>query len=118
KAMLDPYNPAVVTDYVQFITTKTHLLATDPRKCHVNYVVGDSGWEIAFAEILERHPATLAYVKNQALGFEVPYLDKSEQLEAGINAADGATVRSELFDPSTGEIRSDGKEGIAAWFID
>jgi len=79
KAMLDPYNPAVVTDHVQFITTKTHLLPTDPAKCHVNYVVGDSGWEIHFAEILERHPATLSYVKNQALGFEVPYLDKSEQ---------------------------------------
>lgn len=79
KALLDPYNPAVVTDHVQFITTKTHLLATNPRKCPINYVVGDSGWEIAFAEILERHPATLSYVKNQALGFEVPYLDKSEQ---------------------------------------
>ena len=79
KAMLDPYNPAVVTDHIQFITTKTNLLLTDPRKCHVNYVVGDSGWEIAFAQILERHPLTLAYVKNQALGFEVPYLDHTEQ---------------------------------------
>jgi type III restriction enzyme len=45
KAMIDPYNPAVVTDHVQFITTKTWLLSTNPQKCHVNYVVGDSGWD-------------------------------------------------------------------------
>jgi type III restriction enzyme len=76
-ALLDPYNPAVVTDYVQFITSKTNLYAT--RRSHVNYVVGDSDWEIAFAEVLERHPATIAYVKNQGLGFEVPYLEHAAQ---------------------------------------
>jgi type III restriction enzyme len=76
-ALLDPFNPAVATDHVQFITSKTKLYAT--TRSHVNFVVGDSDWEIAFAEILERHPATIAYVKNQGLGFEVPYLEASVQ---------------------------------------
>src|SRR5690606_20024116 len=42
--------------------------------CQINYVIGDSDWEIEFARVVEEHPQTLAYVKNQALGFEVPYL--------------------------------------------
>ncbi|RCW87576.1 BPTD_3080 family restriction endonuclease [Phyllobacterium bourgognense] len=74
KAMLDPYNPAGATDDVSFITSKENLWATAPDKCHVNYVVCDSDWEAEFARVAERHPATLAYVKNQGLGFEVPYL--------------------------------------------
>ena len=37
-----------------------------------------SDWEAEFARIVERHPATLSYVKNQALGFEVPYLRKDK----------------------------------------
>lgn len=79
KAVLDPYNPAIVTDYVQFITSKTKLWDTAAAgKCQINYVVGDSDWEIEFARVVEDHPQTLAYVKNQALGFEVPYLAGSE----------------------------------------
>ncbi len=79
KAVLDPYNPAVVTDHVQFITSKTKLWDTAKGgKCHINYVVGDSDWEIEFARVAEEHPQTLAYVKNQALGFEVPYLAGTE----------------------------------------
>ncbi len=78
KAVLDPYNRAVVTDHVQFITSKTDLWTTEPDKSHVNYVVGDCGWETEFARVVENHPRTLAYVKNQALGFEVPYLAGTE----------------------------------------
>lgn len=77
KAMLDPYNPYGNTSHVSFITTKTNLWATAPDKSHVNYVVCDSDWEAEFARVVESHPSTLAYVKNQALGFEVPYRDGS-----------------------------------------
>ena len=35
----------------------------------------DSSWEEQLALTLENHPRVLAYAKNQALGFEVPYLD-------------------------------------------
>lgn len=75
KAMLDPYNPAGSTDHVSFITSKTTFWTTSPQKCHINYVVCDSNWEAEFCRVVEAHPATLAYVKNQALGFEVPWRD-------------------------------------------
>ena len=71
KAMLDPYNPHGYTDHVSFITTKQNLWET--RLSHVNYVVCDSDWEAEFARVVEAHTATISYVKNQALGFEVPY---------------------------------------------
>jgi type III restriction enzyme len=75
KAMLDPYNPTGSTDHVAFITSKTTLWKTSADKCHINYVVCDSDWEAEFARVVETHPATLSYVKNQALGFEVPWRD-------------------------------------------
>lgn len=75
RAMLDPFNPAGSTDHVSFITSKTTLWQTRADRSHVNYVVCDSDWEAHFADVVERHPATLAYVKNQALGFEVPWRD-------------------------------------------
>lgn len=36
----------------------------------------DSGWEEQLALTLEAHPRVLAYAKNQALGFDIPYLDR------------------------------------------
>ena len=75
KAMLDPFNAAGSTEHVSFITTKTTLWKTDPGKSHINYVVCDSDWEAEFARVVEAHPATISYVKNQALGFEIPWHD-------------------------------------------
>ncbi|MER9330600.1 BPTD_3080 family restriction endonuclease [Mesorhizobium sp. M0488] len=77
KAMLDPYNPHGSTNHVAFNTTKTNLWTTSPLKSHINYVVCDSDWEAEFARVAESHASTLSYVKNQALGFEVPYLSGS-----------------------------------------
>lgn len=76
KAVLDPYNPHSSTRHVSFSTTK-ELWQTDPRKCHINYVVYDSDWEAEFARVAEQHPQVIAYVKNQGLGLEVPYKDGS-----------------------------------------
>jgi type III restriction enzyme len=72
KAVLDPFNPTGSTDFVNFTTSKT-VWTTDPRRCHVNYVVCDSDWEAEFCRVVEAHPRVLAYVKNQNLGLEVPY---------------------------------------------
>jgi type III restriction enzyme len=72
KAILDPYNPTGSTDFVNFTTSKA-TWTTDPRRCHINYVVCDSGWEAEFSRVAEAHPRVLAYAKNQNLGFEVPY---------------------------------------------
>lgn len=59
------------TRYVDFLTTKP---VTETVKSHVNYVVADTEeWEQGVAKKLERMPEVLAYVKNQNLGFTIPY---------------------------------------------
>ena len=75
-AVLDPYNPRGSTRHVNFITTKTcWATGAKPPKCQISHVVLDSSWEQQLAYTLENHPRVLAYAKNQALGFEIPYLD-------------------------------------------
>jgi len=74
KAILDAYNPIGSTQHVNFNTSKPTLWKTDPRRSHVNWVVCDSDWEAEFCRVAEAHPRVKAYVKNQSLGFEVPYL--------------------------------------------
>ncbi|MCL4854365.1 MAG: hypothetical protein KJZ78_23650, partial [Bryobacteraceae bacterium] len=78
KAVFDPYNPAGSTNHVKFNTSKTARWQTDPRRCHINWVILDSDWEAEFCRVAEAHPRVRAYVKNQALGFEVPYRYGSE----------------------------------------
>jgi type III restriction enzyme len=73
EAVLDPYNPAGSTMHVNFTTSKKTRWQTDPRKCHVNWVICDSDWEAELCRVVEGHPRVLAYVKNQGLGLEVPY---------------------------------------------
>ena len=75
KAILDAYNPTGSTAYVNFTTSKDDALADrSAPKCHVNWVVCDSDWEAEFCRVAEAHPNVRAYVKNQNLGLEVPYL--------------------------------------------
>ncbi len=76
--MLDPYNPTGSTAHVNFTTSKTDRWETDPRRCHVNWVILDSDWEAEFCRVAEAHPRVRAYVKNQNLGLEVPYRYGSE----------------------------------------
>ena len=73
KALLDPYNPAGSTGHVKFNTSKMTRWQTDPRRCHINWVILDSDWEAEFCRVAEQHPRVRAYVKNHNLNFEVPY---------------------------------------------
>ncbi len=73
EAVLDPYNPEGSTAHVNFNTSKTLRWKTDPNRSHVNWAILDSGWEGEFCRVAENHPQVKAYVKNQGLGFEVPY---------------------------------------------
>ncbi len=73
KALLDPFTPSGSTRFVNFRTSKESRWRTDPRKCHVNWVILDSDWEAEFCRVVESHPKVRAYVKNHNLGFEVPY---------------------------------------------
>ncbi|TWB23457.1 type III restriction enzyme [Nitrospirillum amazonense] len=75
-AVLDPYNPKGSTRHVNFITSKPcWTTGARPPKSPISHVVIDSTWEEQLALTLESHPRVLSYAKNQALGFEVPYLD-------------------------------------------
>ena len=65
------------TSVVDFDTAKP-VMATDPAKCHVEYVAADSGWEHVLAERLEGMPEVRAYVKNQGLGWTIPYTFDTE----------------------------------------
>lgn len=73
RALLDPYNPTGSTIHVNFNTSKTSRYQTNAAKCHINWVILDSGWEGEFCRIVESHPRVKSYVKNHSLGFEVPY---------------------------------------------
>ncbi|MBF0419609.1 MAG: DEAD/DEAH box helicase family protein [Magnetococcales bacterium] len=74
KAILDAYNPRGSTIHVNFTTSRETRWETRPDRCHINWVVCDSDWEAEFCRVAESHPRVLAYVKNQNLGLEVPYL--------------------------------------------
>ncbi|MFK5979468.1 MAG: DEAD/DEAH box helicase family protein [Rhizobiaceae bacterium] len=74
KAVLDPYNATGSTSHVSFQTTKA-VYKSNPERCQINYVVLDSGWEEEMARVAEEHPNVIRYVKNQGLGFEIPYKD-------------------------------------------
>ncbi|HNB26442.1 MAG TPA: DEAD/DEAH box helicase family protein [Alphaproteobacteria bacterium] len=73
RAVLDSYNPAGSTAFVNFTTSKETRWKTDARKCQVNWVVCDSDWESEFCRVVEAHPRVRAYVKNQGMDFWVPY---------------------------------------------
>jgi type III restriction enzyme len=77
KAILDAYNPMGSTAAVNFNTSKETLWQTKSTLSHINWVVCDSDWESEFCRVVEGHPRVKAYVKNQGLGFEVPYLHGS-----------------------------------------
>ena len=69
--ILAPYDTLGSTRYVDFLTTKP---VCDTIKSHINYVVADTEeWEQGVAKKLEQMTEVLAYVKNQNLGFTIPY---------------------------------------------
>lgn len=69
--ILAAYDPIGSTRYVDFLTTKP---VQETSKSHINYVVADTEeWEQGVAKRLEQMPEVLCYVKNQNLGFTIPY---------------------------------------------
>ena len=72
-AILDPYNQTGSSMDVNFNTSKTLRWETDSRRCHVNWAICDSTWEQEFCRVLDAHPKVRRWVKNQSMGFEVPY---------------------------------------------
>lgn len=79
--ILHPYHPEGATRYVTFDTSRP-TYATRPDRCHVNYVVADTDtWEQRMAIALEGMAEVHAYVKNDHLGFTIPYTLNGEEHE-------------------------------------
>lgn len=78
KALLDPYNPVGSSRHVNFHSSVKTRWLTDENRCHVNWAICHSDWEAEFCRVAEAHPRVRAYVKNQGLGFEVPYRHEGE----------------------------------------
>jgi type III restriction enzyme len=82
QPILRRFDPEGSTDDVSFATRKVVIEAT---KSHVNRVVLDgpkgNSWEERMAGLLERHPLVTSYVKNDHLGFGIPYVHAGQTHE-------------------------------------
>ena len=72
-ATLDAFAPVGSTSEVSFATSKQIKWRTRADRSHVNWAVCDSDWEAEFCRVAEANVDVRAYVKNQGMGFEVPY---------------------------------------------
>lgn len=73
KPILRPFDTVGSTRFVDFDTIRS-VYATNAEKCHISHVVADTGtWEQKMAEALESMPEVIRYVKNDHLGFSIPY---------------------------------------------
>ncbi len=70
RPVFNYYNKFSSTKYVNGNTVKD---VYKTEKSHVNYVVMDSEWEGICAKTLEEIETVECYVKNQFLGFAIPY---------------------------------------------
>lgn len=70
RPVFNYYNKFNSTKYVNGNTIKD---VYPTKKSHVNYVVMDSDWEGICAKTLEELETVECYVKNQFLGFAIPY---------------------------------------------
>jgi type III restriction enzyme len=78
------FDPQGSTHEVNFLTRKV-VMDPPPRKSHLNHVVLDgprgNTWEEGLARHLESDERVAAYVKNERLGFTIPYVHKGRSHE-------------------------------------
>jgi type III restriction enzyme len=79
KPILRPYDTIGSTRYVDFDTTRP-TFQTRADKCHISHVAADTdSWEQKMAQTLEGMDEVVRYVKNQSLGFTIPYTLNGEE---------------------------------------
>ncbi len=76
--ILYPFDAIGSTRSVDFDTTRS-TFRTREDKCHISDVVLHSGWEGKMAQALEDMEEVVSYVKNQNMGFNIPYALDSEE---------------------------------------
>ena len=119
KPILRPYDVVGSTRYVDFDTTRP-VYETRADKCHVSHVVADTNsWEQKLAEALEEMPEVLRYVKNDHLGFAIPYALNGEEKNylpdfiACIDDGHGPADPLNLIIEVTGEKKADKAAKVA-----
>lgn len=71
------YDPIGSSEYVDFDTARP---VYDTKKSHVSHVVGDTKeWEQKMAQVLEESDEVIVYVKNDHMGFVIPYDFQGEE---------------------------------------
>lgn len=94
RPVFNYYNKFSSTKYVNGNTVKD---VYKTRKSHINYVVMDSEWEGICAKTLEEIELVECYVKNQFLGFAIPYTKDGKDRQyftdfiARVKSKDGTT---------------------------
>jgi type III restriction enzyme len=77
RPMLDRFNPRGSTADVLFHTRKAVIAVENSEVSHVTLDgKGGNTWEQSLAEILEHDANVAAFVKNDHLGFTIPYVHK------------------------------------------
>jgi type III restriction enzyme len=78
------FDPIGSTEDVRFVTRKV-VMDPPPVKSQINHVVLDgvrgNSWEEGLANILENDARVQAYVKNERLGFTIPYVHEGRTHE-------------------------------------
>ena len=78
------FDPIGSTDDVRFVTRKV-AMDPPPTKSPLNHVVLDglrgNSWEEGLAQLLEHDNRVLSYVKNDHLGFTIPYVHEGRTHE-------------------------------------
>jgi type III restriction enzyme len=119
KPILRPYDTLGSTRYVDFDTTRPVMLAR-ADKCHISHVVADTdSWEQKLAQTIEEMPEVIRYVKNQSLGFTIPYVMNGEEHNyvpdfiACLNDGRGPDDLLNLLIEVTGEKKKDKAQKVA-----
>jgi type III restriction enzyme len=114
-----PYDTIGSTRFVAFDTTRP-TYRTDPAKCHVSHVVADTeSWEQKLAQTLESMPEVVRYVRNDHLGFTIPYTINGQQRNytpdfiACLDDGQGPDDLLNLIIEVTGEQKKDKEAKIA-----
>jgi type III restriction enzyme len=113
KPILRPYDTLGSTRYVSFDTIRP-TYPTRKDKCHISHVVAHTeSWEQKMAETLEEMDDVVRYVKNQNLGFTIPYTINGEEHQytpdfiAVINDGHGGDDLLNLIVEVSGEPKKD-----------
>lgn len=110
KPVLQPFDTLGSTRHVAF-DTRRQTYRTREDKCQLNYVVQDSDWESKLANSLEDMDEVGSYVKNQNLGFTVPYahegIERAYLPDYIVRIKDGGPDLLNLILEVTGEKRKE-----------